>query len=62
MKTVKVGDGRGVAILVRPQVVRVQHCDKGNGHAGDGQDVEHGVEQLVPNATAAAASAIDEHS
>ena len=60
MEAVEVGDGRGLAVD-GPQVVRVKHGDEGDGDARDGEDVEHRVQQLVPDAAAAPAGAVHEH-
>ena len=60
VETVEVGDGRWVA-LDGPQIVGVEHGDEGDGDARDGEDVEHRVQQLVPDPAAAAASAVHEH-
>ena len=60
VETVEVGDGGGVAVH-GPQVVRVEHGDEPDGDARDGEDVEHRVQQLVPNPAAATASAVHEH-
>ena len=61
MEAVKVGDGRGVAVGVGAEVVAVEDGEESDGDAGDGQDVEDGVQQLVPDAAAAAASAVHQH-
>ena len=54
MEAVEIGDGRGL-VVDGPQVVRVEHGDESDSDAGDGQDVEHGVQELVPDAAAAPA-------
>ena len=61
VEAVEVGDGRGVAVAVGAEVVRVEHGDEADDDAGDGQDVEDGVQQLVPDAAAAAAGAVHQH-
>ena len=62
MQAVEVGNGRRIPFLVRAQVVRVQDGEEADGDARDGQDVKHGVQQLVPDATTAAARAVHQHS
>ena len=52
MEAVKVGDRRRVLVVVKAQVVRVQDGDEADGDARDGQNVEHGVQELVPDAAA----------
>ncbi len=61
VEAVEVGDRRGVAVLVDPEVVRVEDGDKPEGDAGRGQQVEHGVQQLSPDASAAPARSVHEH-
>ena len=61
MERVEVGDGRGVAVGVGAEVVAVEDGEEADGDAGDGQDVEDGVEELVPQAAAAAAGAVHQH-
>jgi hypothetical protein len=47
--------------LIHPVVVGVENGDEADGDAGDGHQVEHGVEQLVPDPAAAAARPVEQH-
>ena len=58
---VEVGDGVSIAILVCPQGVIVPDCKEAQHHAGDGQDVEEGVQELVVDAATAMACPVDKH-
>ena len=61
VKAVKVGDGRRFLVVIQTQVVRVQDGDKADGDARDSQDVEHRVQQLVPDAAATSARPVHQH-
>ena len=54
-------EGLRAALGVCPHLVPVEDGHEADDDARDGQDVEHGVEELVPDAAAAAASAVHEH-
>ena len=54
-------DGVVLIVAIPPVVVEVEHGQESHGDAGDGQDVEHRVQQLVPQAATATASAVDQH-
>ncbi len=41
--------------------MRVEDRDETDDDAGDGQQVEHGVKQLVPDPTAAATRSVEQH-
>ena len=41
--------------------MRVEDGDEADDDAGDGHQVEHRVEQLVPDPPAAAAGAVEQH-
>ncbi len=41
--------------------MRVEDRDEPDDDAGDGQQVEHGVKQLVPDPTAAATRSVEQH-
>lgn len=61
MNAVEVGNGYWVALVVGAEVVRVEHRDEADGDARDGEDVEQGVQELVPDATAATHRAVHQH-
>ena len=42
--------------------MEVDDGEESDCDARDGQDVEHGVQELVPDTAAAAAGAVDQHS
>ena len=47
--------------MINPEVVRIKDRDESDDDARDGQQVEHRVEQLVPDPPAAAAGAVEQH-
>ena len=49
----------GFSNLINPVVVGVEDCDEPDDDAGDGQHVEHRVEQLVPDPAAAPARSVE---
>jgi len=61
VKAVKVWNRLWKAGLVFLELVRVPDCDEGHGDAGNGQHVEDGVQQFVPDPTAAAARTVRQH-
>ncbi len=61
VQAVEVRDGGPLVVRAPPVAVEVQHRQEAHRHARDGQDVEHRVQQLVPQAAAAAARAVDQH-
>jgi len=46
--------------LINSEIVRVENGEKADDDAGDGQEVEHGVEQLAPDPAAATARAVEQ--
>lgn len=45
----------------KPIVMRLQDSDESKRDARDSQKVEHGVEQFVPDATAATTRSVEQH-
>ena len=56
VEAVEVEDGRLGPALVVPD------CQEPHDDAGDGHEVEHGVDQLAPDPPAAPAGSVDQHS
>lgn len=61
MKTVEIGNWCRVSIFVHSQVVRVEDSNESDDDAGNSQNVEDGVKQFVPNATATTAGPVHQH-
>lgn len=61
VETVEVRDGGGPAVGRDAVLVVVPGGDEAHDDTGDSQEVEHGVEELGPDATTTPASAVHQH-
>ena len=61
VETVEVRDGGGPAVGRHAVLVVVPGGDEPHDDTGDSQEVEHGVEELGPDATTTPASAVHQH-